>query len=124
MDYKISDLKLKNSFFNHLNSTSELDAMGYGNFNEGNTVYYPTYWNVVDEFGDYESAPMIFTYYPSDETYEFMDTYENNEFPLIELNNDIYERLISIFGDVVVHKLMPEWFKIKYGLDVNNVFSE
>lgn len=124
MDYKISDLKLKNSFFNYLNSTSELDVESLDNWMDGATPYYPVYWDIVDDFGDYEQAPIVFVYYPNENSYDFSNTYNNDEFPLIELDYEIYSNLVNMFGEVIVRHYMPEWISNKIGESVKNVFSE
>lgn len=121
MDYKIPEEKLKKVYFDYLNSISELDAESHGVWADGATPYYPVYWDVVDDFGDYEQAPIIFVYYPTSDTYDY-PTYEDNDFPIVEIDSYLYEKLISMFGEVVVHRYSPEWFTEKFGHEVKNIF--
>ena len=123
MDYKISDLKLKNSFFNYLNSTSELDVESHDSWMDGAITYYLLNGEYFDDL-DYEPSPIVFVYYPNENSYDFSNTYNNDEFPLIELDYEIYSNLINIFGEVIVHHYMPEWISNKIGESVKNVFSE
>jgi hypothetical protein len=123
MDYKISDLKLKNSFFNYLNSTSELNVESNDSWMDGATPYYLINGEYFDDL-DYEPSPIVFVYYPNENSYDFRNTYNNDEFPLIELDYEIYSNLINMFGEVIVHHYMPEWISNKIGESVKNVFSE
>lgn len=124
MEYKIAQEKFKKVFFNYLDSLSELDAESHGVWADGATPYYPLNWDVVDELGDYEQSPIVFVYYPTNDSYDYPNTYEDNDFPLIVLDNHLYQNLINIFGEVAIHHYMPEWFTHKTGHEVKNVFSE
>jgi hypothetical protein len=123
MDYKIPEERLKKVYFDYLNSIPELDAESHGSsFEPGVIPYYPSTWDVQDEFGDYESAPIIFIYYSTNDSYDY-PTYEDNDFPIIEIDSYLYEKLISMFGEVVVHRYSPEWFTEKFGHEVKNIFA-
>jgi hypothetical protein len=126
----INESKAKKVFFEYLDSMEELDVETASRYSDGNSlVYYPVtgfgYGDDEDEDVEYEPVMDSFIYYPRWEDYGWEEeTYDLKEFPLIELDNDIYNKLITMFSDTIFHTLAPEWFSKKIGHPVKNVYPQ
>lgn len=124
----INESKAKKVFFEYLDSMEELDVEMVSRYSDdGGLAYYPiaNFGYGDDEDIDYEPVMESFVYYPKWENYGWEEeTYELKEFPLIELDNDIYNKLITMFSDTIFHTLAPEWFSKKIGHPVKNVYPQ
>jgi hypothetical protein len=79
-----------------------------------NTInFHPIESNEDDEDNHLDYS---FSYYPTRASYE-MDTYDYDDFPLIEMNFYLWEKLESMFGENVVQKNLLDWINSTYKLD-------
>ena len=126
----INENKAKRVFFEYLDSMPELDVEDSSRFSYGDEIiYYPItnfgYSDNDEDDSEYEPVMETFIYFPTWESYGWEEeTYELKEFPLIELDSDIYNKLTLMFSDTIFHTLAPEWFSKKIGHPVKNVYSQ
>ena len=59
----------------------------------------------------------MFTYYPDLESYEYEDVYQENEFPMIEMDTYLYDDLSSLFNEKIIQTNLLNWLNKTYGLD-------
>lgn len=128
MKLLINENKLKSAFFSYLDSMEELDVEMTSRYSDGDTLaYYPiaNFGYGDDEDVDYEPVMESFVYYPRWEDYGWdEETYELKDFPLVELDNSIYNKIVLMFGETIFYTLAPEWFSNKIGKPVKNVYSQ
>lgn len=123
MDYQIKENKVKSVFFKYLSDLSELDVDMVSRYSYPALAYYPVAYLGYEE-DDYEPVMESFVYYPDKNSYEWVEeTYEPKEFPLIELDTDIYNKIIEVFGDQIFYTYSPEWFSKKINKPVKNVYA-
>lgn len=123
MDYQIKENKIKNVFFNFLSSMPELDVDMVSRYSEDSLAYYPISYLGYEE-DDYEPVMESFVYYPDKQSYEWQEeTYEPKEFPLIELDTEIYNKIVDIFGEQIFYTYSSEWFSKKINKEVKNVYA-
>ena len=123
MDYQIKENKVKGVFFKYLSDMPELDVDMVSRYSEDALAYYPVAYLGYEE-DDYEPVMESFVYYPDKNSYEWeTETYEPKEFPLIELDTDIYNKIIEVFGDQIFYTYSPEWFSKKINKPVKNVYA-
>jgi len=52
---------------------------------------------------------------------EYPDTYEEDMFPMIEVNYDIWSKLEGIFGEKMVTEFLLKWINSRYDLNAVSV---
>lgn len=122
MNYIINEEKIKDTFFKYLSSLPELKCDHRGSSGDGSIEYYPIEHLEPNEFDEYDDPEKSFTYYPTVDSYEYPEeSYESEEFPLIELDFYIYRDIINIFGEKIFNEFSKEWFNDNYNLNLNSV---
>jgi hypothetical protein len=79
-----------------------------------NYNFYPSSSDLGD---DDESPDYSFSYYPDEDNYAELNTYEKDEFPLIEMNAYLWDKLSSMFGEKVIETNLLDWINKTYELD-------
>jgi hypothetical protein len=128
MKFIISENKFTPTFEKFLKSEGLDNVMPHGNGITG--CYYPIDWYDMDDEGDYEPAPCVFVYYLDRNEYleyhnlpETFDDYSDSDFPLVELDYEIYNRLSLVFTEDVILKYLPSFFEKIIGNKVNRVVA-
>ena len=94
--------------------------------------YYPIEWYQMDDEGDYEPAPCVFSYFYNRKTYQEWhhlpvnnsEDYDEEDFPLIELDYNIFSEMETIFGKKIIDEFAPDFFTDVVGGKVKRVVSE
>ena len=112
MNYIISENKLNSFIKDYFEKNDKLSNLrSLDSYKEG-TDYFQTYENYEDEF----ISERVFTYYPDLESYEYEDVYQEDEFPLIEMDNYLYSDLSSLFNEKIIQTNLLNWLNETYGL--------
>jgi len=59
------------------------------------------YWKTNGDDDEYYWE-FMFTYYPDLESYEYEDVYQEDEFPMIEMDTYLYDDLLSLFNEKII----------------------
>ena len=124
MNYTISEQKLLNAINSYMQGIGMTNVEEYSNTNWGGLSYYPIEWHETDDEGDYESAPWFFSYYKDTNDYGYEETYEPEEFPIVVINYELYEKIIRVFTEEIFKKYGSIWFEKFLSKPVKSVDSE
>lgn len=115
MNYIISENKLNSFIENYFEKNDKLSNLKSVDIYNGlGTDYFQTHENYEeDEF----TSGWVFTYYPDLESYEYEDVYQEDEFPMIEMDNYIYYDLSSLFNEKIIQTNLLNWLNETYGLE-------
>jgi hypothetical protein len=127
MKYIISENKMYNTFSSFLNSLGLSDVMSHGNGID--SCYYPVEWHEYDyDEDEYEPAPCLFRYFKSEYDYSewhgVSDTYSNQDYPIIELDWEMYKQIEDLFGERTITKFGPKFFQDIVHQEVKTIVSE
>lgn len=112
----IKESKIQKIVFDYLDNESLLKNLrSDSTWNPEATNYFPIIKG--EDYPDYS-----FSYYPSQETYDYPDTYEEDVFPMIEVNYDIWSKLEDMFGEKLVTEFLLKWINEKYNLDAVSIY--
>jgi|LakMenEpi03Aug12_release.lakeMendotaPanAssembly.Ray.scaffolds.fasta_scaffold154957_3 hypothetical protein len=128
MKYIITENKIYSSIELYLKSKDLDKVMPHGNGFDG--CYYPIEWYDIDDEGDYEPAPCIFVYHSTRKDYldyhglpPVFEEYMPSDFPMVELDWEIYKQMEEIFGKEIINRYSPKFFEGVIGNEVKTVFS-
>ena len=111
----IKESKIQKIVFDYLDNEPLLNNLKSSPaWNPESTNYYPQFES--EDYPDYS-----FSYFPSQETYDYPDTYEEDMFPMIEVNYDIWGKLEDIFGEKMVTEFLLKWINSRYDLNAVSV---
>jgi hypothetical protein len=115
MNYIISENKLNSFIDDYFEKNDKLSNLrSVDTYNGLGTDYWQTHENYEeDEF----ISGWVFTYYPDLESYEYEDVYQEDEFPMIEMDNYIYYDLSSLFNEKIIQTNLLNWLNKTYGLE-------
>jgi len=116
MNYIISENKLNSfidDYFEKNDKLSNLRSVD-NTYNGLGTDYWQAHENYEeDEF----ISGWVFTYYPDLESYEYEDVYQEDEFPMIEMDTYLYDDLSSLFNEKIIQTNLLNWLNKTYGLE-------
>lgn len=121
MNFEIQEQKLKNLVFKFLDESplynvDESDPWGGGGI--------PFYVWATEQQGPedtWEEPEIGFVYYEYPNSYDFSNTYDDDEFPLVEILEPYCSNLTSVFSEGLFFKLAPKWFEKELGRKVKTV---
>ena len=112
MNYIISENKLNSFLLDFFESNNDLS-----------NLFHVVYVNRPSiDFYSKENEEWVFTYFPDIESYDFYETYSENDFPMIELNHKIYEDLENLFGEKIIKTSLLDWLNKTYSLESVEIF--
>jgi len=107
----IKESKLTKIIFDYFENNPNLFPLrSDSGWNPESTNYFPMSSD-ADESPDYS-----FSYYPTEDTYDYPDTYDKNEFPLIEVNYAVWVKIVDMFGEKITSEYLLKWLNDSYGL--------
>lgn len=114
MNYIISENKLNSFIENYFEKNDKLSNLkSVDSWNGLATNYFQ---NHINYGGDY-SSDYSFAYFPDLESYDYKEVYNENDFPMVEMNTYLYSDLVSIFTEKIIGTKLLEWINKTYGLD-------
>jgi hypothetical protein len=115
MKFIINESKFNEIIKDYFKETPELYPLDkVRGWDVNNYNFYPS----SSDFGDDdESRDYSFSYYLDEDNYPELNTYEKEEFPLIEMNAYLWDKLESLFGKKVIEINLLDWINGTYGLD-------
>jgi len=115
MNYIISENKLNSFIDDYFEKNDKLSNLrSVDTYNGLGTDYWQTHENYEeDEF----ISGWVFTYYPDLESYEYEDVYQEDEFPMIEMDTYLYDDLSSLFNEKIIQTNLLNWLNKTYGLE-------
>lgn len=129
MKYVLTENRVYSAIEVYLKSKGLDTAIPHGYDISG--CYYPIEWHETDEEGEYEPAPCIFVYhYNRGEYLDYhglpptVEDYSTSDFPLVELDNQIYKQMKDIFGDEIIKKYSPLFFEKVIGEKVKTIVPD
>jgi hypothetical protein len=95
------------------------------------------YYEELDEIGEfiyydedgYEPAPCLFRYFNSGKDYNEWhgisdETYPNQDYPIIELDWEMYKQIEDLFGERTITEFGPKFFQDVVHQEVKTIVSE
>ena len=110
MDFTIRENKLKQIIFNFLDE-SELSMTSESEpWADGGIPFYD--YTTSDDTNDDGFEPEIaFVYYEYPDDYSFMNTYDDDMFPLVEILEPYCTKMTSVFTEDIFFRYSREWFE-------------
>jgi len=113
MNYIISENKLNSFVEDYFEKNGKLSNLKSVETNNGLGT---DYWKTNGDDDEYYWE-FMFTYYPDLESYEYEDVYQEDEFPMIEMDTYLYDDLSSLFNEKIIQTNLLNWLNKTYGLE-------
>ena len=121
MIFEIKEDKLKQLIFKFL---EESPLYGVDESEPWSTGGIPFYTWEREQQGNedtWEDPEIGFVYYEYPQDYDFSNTYDDDEFPLVEILEPYCTKLTDTFTEDIFYKYAPEWFEKELGREVKSV---
>ena len=123
MRFNIKESKLDKALESFFKSDAKLSNLKpVDSWNGLATNYFQSHENYEEDDG--HTSDYSFAYFPDLESYDYEEVYNENDFPMIEMNTYLYESLSSIFGEKIVKTKLLEWINDTYGLDAIQILPD
>jgi len=110
VDYLINENKLRQLVFNLLDNSQLKHCDESEPWAGGGTPYYV--WTSNEDEGEYWTDPDIgFVYYDHPNSYDFLNTYEDDMFPLVEILEPYCTLITDFLPENLALKYAAEWFE-------------
>jgi len=124
MKFLITESKIRNIIFDYLDKNPLFDDVNEHRYGINRLVYLIRPFYKTEDFGD-DIDPdynLVFIYFKNRQSYEeyhnVMSTYEENSFPLIELDYEYYFKPLSdLFSEKNVKQYVRDWLNSKFKLN-------
>lgn len=121
MNFEIQEQKLKNLVFKFLDESPLSNIDESEPWSTGGIPFYTWETQQQDNEDTWEDPDIGFVYYEYPNSYDFSNTYDDDEFPLVEILEPYCTKLTDTFTEDIFYKYAPEWFEKELGREVKSV---
>lgn len=122
MRFNIVESKLDNALESYFNSNDKLSNLRYvDSWNGLATNYFPSHENYEE---DEYTSDYSFAYFPDLDSYDYKEVYGEDDFPMVEMNNNLYQELVSMFGEKIIESKLLDWINRTYNLDAKQILPD